>query len=207
MLSNRFISRLVTALTHVTAARNFAVDSNRILELYRPRSAVSCSTQRERAAWSTPNASQVSLLSLTWAAVVVIFINHDVGLPQSPKVCKLENTSLISCRSSRLLKIACPEGHDGNWSSFQLANISSPQSVTDRDTAPSARMVAYWRIGVRLNVLSIEMWVCQACDKTYCNTLGTGSFISYPVNRVRVRRTMQCSGKGNDEGIVKASPD
>ena len=29
---------------------------------------------------------------------------------------------------------------DGNWSSFQLANITPPQSVIDRAIAPSARI-------------------------------------------------------------------
>ena len=30
---------------------------------------------------------------------------------------------------------------DGNWSSFQLANIAPPLSVTDSAIAPSARMI------------------------------------------------------------------
>ena len=30
--------------------------------------------------------------------------------------------------------------HNGNWSSFQLANSTSPQSVIDHAIAPSARM-------------------------------------------------------------------
>ena len=36
-----------------------------LLRLYRPQSAVSCSTLRERAAWSPPSASQVSLTKWT----------------------------------------------------------------------------------------------------------------------------------------------
>ena len=35
-----------------------------LLRLYRPQSAVSCSTLWERAAWSSPNTSQVSLLNI-----------------------------------------------------------------------------------------------------------------------------------------------
>ena len=38
-----------------------------LLRLYRPQSAVSCSTLWERAAWSSPNTSQVSLGSMTRA--------------------------------------------------------------------------------------------------------------------------------------------
>ena len=57
---------LVTALAQITADRNSAVGDPRRSPLgrYRPQSAVSCSTLRERAAWSSPNASQVSCHSI-----------------------------------------------------------------------------------------------------------------------------------------------
>ena len=53
---------LPTARTRASSTRNFAVDRphRSLLGLHRTQSAVSCSTLRERAAWSSPSASQVS---------------------------------------------------------------------------------------------------------------------------------------------------
>ena len=42
---------------------------------------------------------------------------------------------------TKIAKLALEAQLDGNWSSFQLAKSTPPQSVIDRANAPSARML------------------------------------------------------------------
>ena len=60
----------------VTCHRNFAVDSpEEISGRYRPQSAMSCSTLRERATWSSPYASQVSLVKISLEGTMYVLLN------------------------------------------------------------------------------------------------------------------------------------
>ena len=58
-----------------------------------------------------------------------------------------------------------PWGHlDGNWSSFQLAKSTPPQSVIDHAIAPSARMSLLWRIILK----SVYVFIHRSCPVFFC---------------------------------------
>ena len=72
------------------------------------------------------------------AAMITTDVKKDDGLQKSDKA--NFHTRTRGPEAEQKLRSGHKDQTDGNWSSFQLANSTPPQSVIDCAIAPSARM-------------------------------------------------------------------
>jgi len=115
---------LATARTRVAADRNCAVDrlQRSLPRLYRPQSAMSCSTLRERAAWSSSNASQVSLFKLSFWKFITAGVVRRLRCSDCIWKPLLSRTSMVILESPVL------RTRDANTHSCPLDVLPHPRS-------------------------------------------------------------------------------